>query len=217
MKNIQNWTVIDGDTTLRRACKKNNLSDVCDYQKDHLKTSLKYCKHMRNAVDIGAHYGIMTYNLSQFFKHVYSFEINHQVFDCLKENVAKFKTNNITLYPFGLGSAEKNVYLNFNPESTFSTHVCNDVTAITSEIKKLDSFNLHNIDFIKIDAEGYEPFILQGGLQTIIENKPVILYECKNYPDTRYGISKDFFYETLSRYGYKILDNVGSKNKLIGV
>lgn len=45
-------------------------------------------------------------------------------------------------------------------------------------IVPLDSFGLfENIDFIKIDVEGYEPKILQGAMKTIASNSPVILCE----------------------------------------
>ena len=48
-------------------------------------------------------------------------------------------------------------------------------------MKKLDSlgFNFDRIDYIKIDCEGYEMQIIQGGENTIKHHKPVIVN--KNY------------------------------------
>ena len=37
-------------------------------------------------------------------------------------------------------------------------------------VKTLDSFNLKNIGFIKIDVEGFEEKVIRGGLLTIISN-----------------------------------------------
>jgi len=42
---------------------------------------------------------------------------------------------------------------------------------------RLDSLNLPKPDFIKLDVEGYEFEVLQGGLKTLLENKPMIVFE----------------------------------------
>ena len=45
------------------------------------------------------------------------------------------------------------------------------------EVKTLDSYELENISFIKIDVEGYEPKVLAGAEQTIKRNWPVLCVE----------------------------------------
>ena len=45
------------------------------------------------------------------------------------------------------------------------------------EIKLLDSFNLQNINFIKLDVEGYEEKILNGSKNTILKHKPTVVIE----------------------------------------
>ena len=44
-------------------------------------------------------------------------------------------------------------------------------------MKTLDSFNLENVGFIKIDIEGHELKALLGGLETLKKNRPVIVFE----------------------------------------
>jgi hypothetical protein len=51
-----------------------------------------------------------------------------------------------------------------------------DVDAVTVRLETLDSFDL-SPDFIKIDAEGAESDVIQGGLQTIQRSRPVIMAE----------------------------------------
>ena len=82
----------------------------------------------------------------------------------------------------------------------------------------MDSFNLQNVDFIKIDAEGFEPLIAKGSLKTIEKYKPIILYERKNHPQ-RYGFERDSLLEILTPLGYKMLKKLGrgEKNAVIGV
>jgi FkbM family methyltransferase len=44
-------------------------------------------------------------------------------------------------------------------------------------IKRLDDLHLDNISLIKIDVEGYELEVFEGGRETIQRNRPVILIE----------------------------------------
>ena len=46
-------------------------------------------------------------------------------------------------------------------------------------VVRLDNLNLHDINYIKIDCEGYEYRILQGAEQTIRRCRPVVVIEQK--------------------------------------
>ena len=48
-------------------------------------------------------------------------------------------------------------------------------------IKTLDSYALTDIDFIKIDVDGYEDLLVKGAKETIANNKPVINIEMKRW------------------------------------
>jgi len=52
----------------------------------------------------------------------------------------------------------------------------------------LDTFNLQEVDFLKIDTERFELFILQGGRDTIERNKPCIIVEQKPGHGETYGL-----------------------------
>jgi FkbM family methyltransferase len=212
---LQQWHILPNDKTIARALEKSKINNILDYQKDQLDVALSHCKQFRHGIDVGANYGLMTYNMSKKFNRVSSFEIVPDINTCLKMNVVQFSLNNVSVYDCGLGDKETEVALNFNPQSTFSTHV-NKHEIGNIKIKALDSFNFKDIDFIKIDAEGFEPFIINGGLNTIVKYTPVILYERKGH-ESRYGFKKTSVLDILKNYGYKELEYVGSKNALIGV
>lgn len=53
----------------------------------------------------------------------------------------------------------------------------NEMSIQNVELRTLDSLELQKVDFIKIDVEGYEYFVLQGGLNTIRKFKPQIILE----------------------------------------
>lgn len=214
---LYDWHVLQGDSTLERALRKDNITDIKLYQKEQLDSALNFCKQFRHAIDIGANYGIMSYNMSKMFDTVSSFEIVPNVRECLRLNVSKFNLENVDIYECGLGNKEELVSINFNPQSTFSTHINLEGSNPNILIKNLDSFNFENVDFIKIDAEGFEPLIIEGGINTIIKYKPVILYERKGH-ETRYGFETSTVLEMLKPYGYETLfKKLSSKNGLIGV
>ena len=87
----KNWTVIPGDRALRSALARadsidNQLPTVTDYQKNKLDIALGFVKNFTTAIDGGANYGIMSYNLNSRFSKIYAFEVDTPVRDCLKKN-----------------------------------------------------------------------------------------------------------------------------------
>ena len=213
---FQGWCILKDDRSLQRAVKKQVRQSVDYYQLHHLDAAIKQVHRRGVAVDIGAHYGVMTRNLAKLFKHVHSFEIDPNVYSCLEKNMQTFKVHNATTYPYGLGDKQAQVGLNFKQGKTFSTHVNLSATDNLVPVRTLDSFDIRDVDLIKIDAEGFEPLIIQGGLNTIEKYKPVILYECKGH-ETRYGYERDAVLTMLEPLGYQELHLWDLKNKLIAV
>ena len=78
------------------------------------------------------------------------------------------------------------------------------------EEKLVDTFSesesdlLSNIDFIKIDTEGYEYFILKGGEQTIKTYKPIIQLEFNETNMRQCNLYPKQLYNYIMELGYKI-------------
>ena len=204
---LDNWSQFNGDTQLRRAVKKTNKElnrtdcTILDYQREYLDKALSFCKNFRVAIDGGAHYGVMSYNLNKKFKSVHSFEVYEPVRNCLKENVEKFQMNNVIVYDFGLGESSRSIDLDIS-RGTFGTHVDPTKDSGDIPIKPLDELNLTDVDFIKLDCEGYEPFIIQGAEKTIKTYSPVILMERKGHTE-RWGLDKYEPVKILEKWGYQ--------------
>jgi FkbM family methyltransferase len=211
---IDGWKSFSGDTALKAAMKQGN-GCVAAYQKNQLIESIAFCKQRRTSIDIGAHIGIMTYNMSKEFRHVHSFEIFSETYALLEHNIETHSVKNCTLYNCGIGMKEESVAVNFRPRKSFSTHVAPG-TEGNCKVRSLDSYGFTDVDFIKIDAEGYEPLIALGAMKTITRCLPVILFERKNHP-TRYGYKRDSIIEILEPLGYRVLKEFGAKNAVIGV
>jgi len=203
--NIEDWTVVPGDKALRSALARADSIDnqpptVTDYQKNKLDIALGFVKNFTTAIDAGASYGIMSYNLNKKFSKIYAFEVDTPVRECLKKNVEKFQLDNVVVCECGLSDKAESVSLNYL-KNTFCTHINKEVAG-TNICKTLDSFELIEVGFIKLDCEGYEPYILKGAEHTIKKCKPVILMENKNYSGRYYGEKGNLAVDLLLAWGY---------------
>ena len=72
------------------------------------------------------------------------------------------------------------------------------------EIRTLDSFDLTDVDFIKIDVEGFELPVVQGAEETICRCKPHMVVEQKGN-ESAYGGAKNEAAEFLYALGMKDL------------
>jgi FkbM family methyltransferase len=203
--NVEDWVIVPGDRALRSALAKADIIDdqlpaVTDYQKNKLNIALEFVKNFTTAIDGGANYGIMSYNLNSKFSKIYAFEVDAPVRECLKKNVEKFQLDKVVVYDCGLSDKEELVSLNYL-KNTFGTYINKEVAG-TYSCKTLDSFGLTEVGFIKLDCEGYEPYILKGAEQTIKKYKPVILMEEKNYSKKYYGEEGNLAVDLLLSWGY---------------
>jgi FkbM family methyltransferase len=204
-EDINEWVTIPGDRALQSAVAKADKVDgrlpvITDYQKSKLDTALGFVKNFTTAIDAGANYGIMSANLHSKFSKIYAFEVDTPVRECLKKNVEKFQLDNVVVCDCGLSDKEEQVSLNYL-KNTFGTYINKGVSG-TNICKTLDSFELTEVGFIKLDCEGYEPYILKGAEQTIKKYKPVILMEEKNYSNRYYGEAGNLAVELLLSWGY---------------
>ena len=152
--------------TLVECDEKNN-------QSKQRKTALRYVKRWKSCIDIGSNVGMWTRELASNFKKVYCFEPNPNFIECFNKNITE---NNVELFEYGLSDAEHTA--SQGKQSTVLNNSPGNVIC-----KTLDSFNLKDIDFIKIDVDGFEFRVLRGAKATIRNYSPVINIEMK--PDKR--------------------------------
>lgn len=158
---------------------------------DYLK---KYIKNNSLFLDIGAHIGLHTLGLMRHCKdnklnvEFISFEPQKEIYKMLKYNIENNNPNNYKTQIFNCGLSDENIIIYDNEEDYFKNTNCgghnlilnkirmND-KQIETEIFKLDNFNFNNISLIKIDVEGMEDKVLNGAIETIKRNKPIIILE----------------------------------------
>lgn len=167
-----------------------------------------------NIVDIGANVGLY----SLYAKHLpnsqfYSFEPFKFTYDLLNDNIKLNDIKNVKTYNIGLadkkGKNILNVCLSQDGLNTMGTNPLrfNDIKPIEVEIDTLDNIFYNNnikIDFIKIDTEGYEYYILKGGEQTIKTYKPIIQLEFNETNMRQCNINPKELYNYIRELDYKI-------------
>lgn len=164
-----------------------------DHQKHMYYEAIKHCTQFRNAVDVGAHIGLFSSKMVNDFNHVYSFE--PMFHDCLRENVT---ADNITIHELGLSNRKISYKFKVKESHTGMSKIDpNGEHRINCDM--LDSYNLKDVDLIKIDTEHHEKYVLQGATKFFENNSPVIIIEIN---DT--FVRKEIF-DQLSKYNYSVI------------
>lgn len=169
------------------------------------------------AVDVGASNGFYSLALRSYFKKVHSFEPDKQSFKSLKNNIAlnnledDLIANNFGLYSHNGFIDFENMKINLNVDN------CNKI-----KVESLDNYlapfiekSKERIGLIKVDIEGFELEFIQGAIDSIRLNKPIIILEMSIYESSKQkcrdtvNLMKDLGYDIFQiPYFYK---NKGNK------
>lgn len=161
----------------------------------------KILNKKRCFVDIGANVGIYSYYYMNKFEKIIAFEplIKYCRLDDLKSN--KIITHNCAISD---KQGETILYTpvkkgNEIPSNSSLSEVGHETVENLIKIKTLDEFNLTDVDLIKIDVEGHESNVLNGALNTIKKNKPILIIEIE-HRHIRISINKIFEMVTSQNY-----------------
>ena len=205
MKNVKGWWLPDSDNHFEQYIADGG------YQTTHRTTILNYIKNhineFNNAIDVGSHVGFWSKDFTELFKHVYAFEPMNEVRECYIKNIVK---DNYTLYPYGLGSIEKKVKIQYDPNETGNTFITSKGNR-EIEVYPLDIFQFNKIDYIKIDAEGYEIEVCKGAVKLIERDKPFIHIEKKKKVMNKTGLTENIIYDFFNSINYKEVLTVKSE------
>jgi len=186
-------------------------------------------------LDIGAHIGCHSLLYHRINPHavIYAFEPQRSVFECLKRNVEWNELGDrVNIYHKALGhkvmdDAHLSKRITDGPNT--QSDLCYGSQAPDFnlgglalgkdgeqvEMITIDSLHLDKVDYIKMDVEGFEPLVMLGGMQTILRDLPVILFEKNHKVITddmveQYGLSQEQRHMdsmiVLQKLGYQIID-----------
>jgi len=184
------------------------------YQHKKFEAALRYCAGRGLAIDVGSHIGMWSLQmLAAGFKQVFAFDPDPSKHECFHRNVARWagpRQVDVTHHQFGLSSERTRVNLKVKAGTTLKTHVA-AVADGAFEVMPLDSVPLPvgmTCDFLKIDVEGFEQFVVRGAEILIKRDKPVIIVEQKDgVASKRYGLGDHDALDILTDWGYQIAED----------
>ena len=169
-----------------------------------------HLKNSRVALDIGAHIGTTVVRYAKHFDTVHAFEPVY--YEILKRNVGHL--DNVIIHPVAASSTTESHIMhksNRNSGCTLIKTKANKKILENSRFSKkeihvnciaIDSLHLTDIDFIKMDTEGFVLPVLQGMVETIkISNYPVLMIEFNSL-----NSNKTECVEFIKALGYQLVD-----------
>ena len=172
-----------------------------------------------DTIDVGVYRGVHSYEMSKYSNKVHAFEPNPVIYKDLENYLLKIKSN-IKLYNYALSNVEgiknlkiplrnskinKDNYEEYYKMGLASIHESNIFSAYeTFQVKslKLDNINIDNkISLIKIDVEGHELEVINGGIKLINKYKPNLIIEIEERHSKRKVMET---INTISEIGYKV-------------
>ena len=163
------------------------------------KSGMNYIKNInqvknKNIIDAGGYIGdsaILFFDYTD--KNVYSFEPFLQNYNLMLKTIELNKKNNIIPVNMALGDENKEIGMDASIGAGCGLSIENakesDINSFENKVKMitLDSYVKENnieVGLIKTDLEGFEQSFLKGAIETIKEQKPVLIISIyHNYSD----------------------------------
>lgn len=138
-------------------------------------------------IDVGAYTGIYAiYAANKFENFVYAFEPNFEVNKRLNDNLVLNDTTRVFTYPIALSNQRSVSKLWSNPRTALSSGGSLEQTNSNMKLSSDVSCDVYDdlavsvltVDAIKIDVEGHELEVLEGMVNTLKRDRPIVIVEC---------------------------------------
>lgn len=128
--------------------------------------SRPFIRQSRTAIDVGCRMGEYSRWLGHDFARLFGFDAR------IHPNFAKnVDLANVTLFECALGDEAGTIQMSGAGHRVIPGKV-REVPVL-----RLDDFGLTEVDYIKIDVEGFEQKVMIGGEETILRDRPLIVIE----------------------------------------
>ncbi len=187
-----------------RNCTRNNINyrvDISDYMEHAIYFGISdggdfdrrvlYSLIQEDFVcfDVGANIGETTFNFARLAPKgmIYSFEPVPFLFERLKANYELNQFNNISLQNLAVSDKKEELFFEI-PDNKNSAGISllkeksskSDVVYSITIDEFVRQQSVSRIDFIKIDVEGFEHFVINGSVQTLQKFHPILFIEIDN-------------------------------------
>ncbi|MGA9652062.1 FkbM family methyltransferase [Pedobacter sp.] len=179
-----------------------------EYERDLKKVFKFIIKEGDHVLDVGANIGFHTLYFAELTGKkgsVTAFEPVPHNYQALKTNIKLNNYANIITHNIALSNKDEQFCIKADIQSTnpgaYNLFEQNGDISIKCGIGDA-VIGSQRVDFIKIDVEGYESFVLDGLLETIKKNKPKIIFEYDQHYHQKTGRSADYIFSLLVSVGY---------------
>jgi FkbM family methyltransferase len=165
------------------------LQEQKDWFEDEIKFLRRFLQPGQKIIDIGANYGVYTLSMAKTVGpsgRIWSFEPASITASFLSAGILANGFTQVVVEQSALSSVCGTAQLALNDNSELNSLVYENLSTDTTETVPLvtlddcmDRYDWQEIEFIKIDAEGEEANILQGGQRFFTELSPLVQYEIK--------------------------------------
>ena len=168
-------------------------------------------------VEVGAHIGTLSVKISKVVKKLYCFEPMDISFEMLNKNLELNNCTNVTTIKKGVSNTNSKTHVKWISDGNVGetglegggiTRESNVSSRIEVELVTIDSMELEELHYLKIDVEGFEEMVIQGAEKTIAKFLPLIIIECFESIETGEIISE----KTLGKR-FKYLYDLGYTHK----
>ena len=166
----------------------------------------------RCALDVGANVGDWTRLALQTWPEVtvHSFEIVPDNFQVLERNLQG--SSRVKLNPIGLSDVEAEIDVHFSRSthfraSAFSMPDVPDTTVVRAKVMAGDAYvasrKIDRIDYLKIDVEGFEKFVIEGAKE-VLERTEYVYFEAYDQHSRSYGYGMSEVGDMLVSNGFDV-------------
>jgi FkbM family methyltransferase len=196
--------------------------DLCDtvdhyifynYHNHSLELFFEEAKNSNVILDIGANIGwtALRFASKNPKAQIVAFEPHPVTFQRAQENFGRNNFSNILCLNIGLGESPSTlkIYELMDNNSGMNRIVLEELDRPFKEVKierlddVLNNRNIHQVDLIKMDVEGFEGFVLKGASNILTSSNAKILMETDDVFLKNNGSSARALIDILKGYGYK--------------
>jgi len=184
-----------------------------EFENDLLSFVEKTLKPGQIFVDVGANIGIYSTHASAAVGldgKVIAFEAHPVTAEVFRENAALNGLPNVRLINTAVGAEPGTLEMRYGRGDSGSSHVAvgPDRSTVTVPVialdLKLSELELTRVDYLKVDVEGFELFVLRGALQTLSANPGIVVQtEIDRRHLARYGVVPADVFDFMRKLGFQ--------------
>jgi FkbM family methyltransferase len=205
------WDISDPRTAV--AC----LAISGEYEPRETSLICKITKHCKIVIDVGANVGYYAINIplmSPNVQNLYAFEPLLEAYEQLRKNIL-INGLGARVFPINRAISDENMELElfipevFGTSATSSVQLHPEVVNMSVIVKAVSLNEMYDegvitgCDFLKIDVEGAEKFVLEGSMSMLEREKPVILAEILRKWSQAQGYDANEIILLLKSIGYR--------------